>query len=128
MASQTVLPPGTYPIGTQALGPATVPVGITEVKLALDGAAMTDPALHVFIGIDISLDNGVTWNSPHPAADPFPIGMTLDGGATNRQGGPLAAYSLSCNLPDPSNANRKVRATVTIAGTPLTTTGTLTLN
>lgn len=127
MASSVVLAPGTYAIGTRTLGPANVPLGVTAIELALDGAAMTDPALHVAITLDLSLDGGATWNDPHPAVDPFPVGMTLDGGAKNRQGDPLAAYTIGTSLPDPTNPNRRVRATVVISGTPLTTSGTLSL-
>lgn len=127
MSSTVVLPAGTYPVGTRVLGPANVPVGTSEIELSLDGAAMTDPALHVAITLDLSLDSGVTWNNPHPQADPFPVGMTLDGGAKNRQGGALARYTIGTFLPDSTNPNRRVRATVVISGTPLTTSGTLSL-
>lgn len=127
MASTVILPQATYPIGTRTVGPANVPQNATKVEMALDGAAMTDPALHVSMTLDLSLDNGATWNLPHPQVDPFPIGMTLDGGALNRQGLPLATYTLGTQLPDPTNANRKIRMTVTISGTPLTTQGTVTI-
>ena len=129
MASQIVLPQGTYPIGTRTLGPATVPVGVSHVQLDLDGAAMLDPALHLTIQLDLSLDGGTTWASasPGPATNPLPVTLTTEGGMTTRVGEPLPSYPLACHLPDPSNANRRVKAVVTIAGTPLTTQGTLTL-
>jgi hypothetical protein len=129
MASSTVvLPQGTYAIGTRVLGPATVPLGLTSVELVLDGAAMTDPALQVTLVIDLSLDGGVTWNSPHPDVDPFPIGATFVGGATNEHGGgPLDFYRRGVDFPQPTNAARQIKATITIAGTPLTTKGTLNL-
>jgi len=127
MADTVVLPQGTYPIGTRTLGPATVPVGVTQIELALDGAAMTSPALHVSMALDLSLDGGSTWNTPHPQVDPFPVTMTLDGGAKDRQGNPLPKYTIGTRLPDPSNANRRVRAVVIISGTALTTSGTLSL-
>lgn len=122
-----VLPQGTYAIGTRVLGPANVPLGATEIALSLDGGAMTNPALHVAITLDLSLDGGVTWNNPHPQADPFPVGMTLDGGAKNRQGLPLGTYFIGTTLPDASNPNRRIRATVVISGQALTTAGTLSL-
>ena len=54
--------------------------------------------------------------------------MTLSGGATNRAGQPLPQYFLSNDqLPSPTSTTRQVKATVTIAGTSLTTQGTLTL-
>lgn len=127
MADTVVLPQGTYPIGTRVLGPANIPLGVSSISLALDGTSMTNPALHVAITLDLSLDGGVTWNDPHPQVDPFPVGMTLDGGAKNRQGQALGTYYIGTILPDASNPNRRIRATVVISGQALTTTGTLTL-
>jgi hypothetical protein len=130
MASTVVLPQGTYPIGTRMLGPASIPQSVSAFKLALDGMAMTDPALRVRLDIDLSLDNGATWASaqPGPTFNPYPLFMTLSGGATNRAGQPLAEYFLSNDqIPSPASMARQVKATVTIAGAPLTTKGTLTL-
>lgn len=129
MAAITVLPNGTYAIGTRNLGPASVPQNLTLAKLALDGASMTNPALHVELTLDFSLDGGTTWASTTPsrATDPYPLGITLDGGALDKSGNPRAEYFVNAPLPDPTNPNRRIRGVVTIAGTPLTTTGTLTL-
>jgi hypothetical protein len=127
MSSQIVLPLGTYPVGSYDLGPATVPLGVTDIKIELVGTSMTDPVLHVEVTLDLSLDGGVTWNAPHPDVDPFPCGMVLSGGALDRQGLPLPIYSLSCGTPDPTNPDRRVRAHVVISGTALITQGTLVL-
>jgi hypothetical protein len=130
MASIVVLPQGTYPIGTRTLGPANLAQGVSSFKLALDGTAMTDPALHVTIAVDLSLNNGSTWatETPGPTFNPCPLAMTLDGGATDRGGNPLPTYFLGTDsIPSPQSSTRRIRAVVTIAGTPLTTQGTLTL-
>lgn len=130
MSSAIVLPQGTYPIGTRILGPAPLAQGVTTFTLALDGAAMTDPALRVRLDVDLSLDGGATWaaDAPGPTFNPFPLFMTLSGGATDRAGNPLPTYFLSSTqIPAPASSTRRIRATVTIAGAPLTTAGTLTL-
>lgn len=129
MASTIVLPQGTYPIGTRTLGPANVPQGVSSVELQLDGTQMTDPALHLTVGLDLSLDGGATWASTNPgvATDPFPVAMETQGGSKTRTGAPVPIYNLGTNIPSPSSSTRQIKATVTITGTPLTTKGTLVL-
>ena len=129
MSSTIVLPQGTYPIGTRTLGPATVPLGATSVQLQLDGTSMTDQAMAMSMTLDLSLDAGVTWasDSPSPATNPFPVSCTLNGGAKNRAGGPLATYLIGTQIPAPSNTQRRIRAVIVISGAPLTTQGTLVL-
>ena len=129
MPTINVLPQGTYAIGTRAFGPAALAQGLTTVELALDGSAMLDPALQLTVQLDLSLDNGVTWASTNrgPSTDPFPVTIETRGGSKDRFGNPRATYTLATTLPQPQLATRQVRGTLTIAGTPLTTSGTLTL-
>lgn len=129
MAKTLILNQATYPIGTTPVGPANLPTGVTSIELTLDGAQMHDPALHVEIKMDISLDNGATWNNPPASCVPFPCAMTLDGGARDRSGNFLAEYMLGTDgIPQPSNSQRKMRAFLIISGTPLTTSGSISLN
>ena len=127
MSSTTVLPHGTYAVGTQLLGPAAVATGLTQASLALDrGEWLAGGTLA--LTIDLSLDGGVTWNSPHPDVDPYPVGLTAEGGvALDKHGVAYTQTILTVPLPQPASTTRRIRATVTIAGGPLTTTGTLTL-
>jgi len=130
MSRSLILPQGTYPIGTRTLGPVTIPLGVTFVALELAGAAMTNPALALTVTLDLSLDGGTTWASVSPSTptDPFPVIATMEGGMLNKQGTFQDPYYLSVTgIPAPTNANRRVRATVVIAGASLTTAITLVL-
>lgn len=129
MPTFTVLPNGTYPIGTRNLGPTSIPTGLTKAVLSLAGGAMTDPALTVTLQLDLSIDGGATWASTNrgPATDPYPTSSTIRGGGTRPRGGAQTEYIIGAVLPDPTNPGRQMRGTLTIAGTPLTTTGTLTV-
>lgn len=89
---------------------------------------MTDPTLRVTISLDISLDNGTTWSSTNRSAatDPFPVTCVMAGGAVDRRTGTqLLLYSLGVKIPAPQSTTRQIRGTLTIAGTSLTTQGTL---
>lgn len=121
MATQTI-PQATYQVGTRNLGPFNVPNGATNVTLTFDRSQWTDPAVKLTARFELSLDNGATW-SPNPAGQPtwpwgsFPVTITSEGGVI---GVPSTQQSIA--LPDPTNTQRKVRAVVTVAGGPLTTT------
>lgn len=112
--------------GAKQTGVINVPNNATEGQIVMDGASMTDPSLHVSIAIDFSPDGGTTWasTSPGPTMNPFPVIATFDGGATNRDGSPLATYGLSAHFP--AGTNRRVRGNIIIDGPPLTTTITAT--
>lgn len=127
MATSIVIPQGTYPIGTFNFGPAPIPSSVSRAEIDLDGTNMTDPALHITLQLDLSVDGGVTWStvSPGPSMVPFPITATMVGGALNRTGQPLSIYSLSANVPGVGSTARQVRGSVVISGAPLTTQGTL---
>lgn len=114
-------------LGSRTLGPVAIPVEAKQFSLALDAATMRDVAGQVRILLDLSLDGGATWatDSRGPATDPFPVEMTLVGGAVDRLGLPLTSYSVSCPLPQPGNATRQVRATLVASGIALSTTATV---
>lgn len=125
--STVVLPQGTYPAGTRTLGPVAVPNGTTAFVLSLDRTNWTNVNVKVALTFDLSLDGGTTWN-PHPDADPFPVGLTAEGGtARDKNGNVVNTTTLSAPVPDVTNTNRRVRATLVITGGSLTTSGTLTL-
>lgn len=123
-----ILPLATLVPGVHSFGPFSISQDISSAALSFDRTAWTDLALRVDVLIDISLDGGLTWASetPNRATDPFPIACTLVGGPLfDKNGLPLTSGVLgSGELPQPGNANRSIRGTVT-NNLALTTLGTL---
>lgn len=129
MATTTVLPQGTYQPQTRLLGPVTVPQGATELTFTFDRTNWTDPAVTLAITIDLSLDGGATWNNPPEQAAPLPFGFTSEGGGgLDKHGNPRTETTGTTSIPQPTNTQRRLRATVTIAGGPLTTNGSVTIS
>jgi hypothetical protein len=128
VAKTVVLPQGTYPVGTRVIGPFTVVTGATEYSFSFDKTNWQDPAVTVDVMFDLSLDGGATWNNPHPAVDPFPCGFTAEGGGLDKHGVSYADVTFSVLIPQPQNTQRRLRANVIIAGGPLTTSGSVTIN
>lgn len=123
-----ILAPGTYPANEYHLGPAAVPVGISNLSFTFDKTNWTDPAITLDIIVDISFDGGVTWN-PQPDSVPFPYGFTAEGGGTDKFGNPLTAVTGAPSfVPQPQNAQRRVRATVIVAGGAIQTSCSLTVS
>jgi hypothetical protein len=126
MAAIVVLPQGTYPAGSRVLGPAAVPTGITGFTLALDRAAWV-AGVTLAMTVDLSLDSGVTWNTPPETVAPYPVGLTAEGGvALDKNGAAYTQTTLSTAIPQSASTTRQLRATVVITGGSLTTKGTLT--
>lgn len=123
-----ILPLAMLVPGVHSFGPLSIPQDISSAALSFDRTAWTDPALRVDVLIDISLDGGLTWASetPNRATDPFPIRCTLVGGSLlDKSGLALTSGVLGSGaLPQPGNANRSIRGTVT-NNLALTTIGTL---
>src|SRR6266850_1544343 len=57
----TLLPPGLYPAGTYNLGPASLPVGVSAVTVALDRSTWNNPDFRATASLEFSVDGGVTW-------------------------------------------------------------------
>lgn len=123
MAAQTIpVFSGTLQPGTRTLPPTVVAVGKTALTLSIDRTNWTDPAVTASMSADLSVDGGVTWLNGW-------VAFTAMGGPnqapTPMNPNPNISY-VNTDLGDP-NANRKIRASVTIAGGPLTTTVTVVL-
>jgi len=116
-----VVPTQTFAAGTYAFGPFNVQQGLTKVQVVFDKSAWTDPAVTLDMHVDISFDNGQTWNSPHPDVDPFPVGFTAEGGGLDKFGNPYLAATLATSLPGPTVNQRRLRVNAVIAGGSLTT-------
>jgi hypothetical protein len=125
----TLLPAGTYPIGTYAFGPIAVPVGAVKAELRLDGSQMTDPALLIDLRLDFSIDGGATWATDglKPELQPYPVRIVQPGGQMTRTTPPTPwpVYGFMAELPSPALATRRMRGSVVISGAPITTVGTL---
>ena len=77
--------------------------------------------------VDLSTDDGVTWNNPPATAAPYPLGLSAEGGvALDKNGNVYTQTTLSAPIPNAVSTTRRIRANVTIVGGSLTTAGTLT--
>lgn len=123
----TVIPTATYPPDTYPFGPLNVQNGAFSFVIVFDKTAWTDPAVTLAVTMEISLDNGQTWN-PHPDGDPFPVSYTDAGGGTDKFGNPLLVSTLSSSLPAPQNNQRRLRGTAIVAGGSLTTSAEIQVN
>jgi hypothetical protein len=124
MAAQTIpVFSGTLQPGTRTLPPTSIPVGDSVLTLSIDRANWTAPAVTASMSADLSFDGGVTWLNGW-------VAFTAIGGPnqapTPINPNPNMSF-VTTDLGDPNNANRKIRASVTTAGGPLTTTVTVTL-
>ena len=103
--------PGEYRFPTAAnfADGVTLPVGVQYVKLALDVTDMTDPAQIVLFDAELSFDGGATWKPERASFQGGPIKNL----ATRVP--PFVSYH-EFHFPEPTNANRRVRVTMTVAG------------
>jgi hypothetical protein len=125
MPTVTILPAATYPPGTRSFGPATVPQNLSHYLLTFDKTSWTDPSITMEVTLDLSLDGGVTWNTPATDVVPFPVGFTAEGGGTDKFGNPYTEVTRDGGIPQPGTTDRRVRGSMTIAGGSITTSATL---
>jgi len=105
--------PGTYNIPSTA-----IPVGVTKVTMTLNRTNWTNPASKVAFFFERSPDGGATWL--------FEGAFTAEGGAVTGPDGTVATQtSATFSFPDPTNANRKVRGTLTVSGVAFKTDGSI---
>lgn len=111
-----VLPLQTYTANTYSLGPATIPSGVTSAQLRFDLTHLTSLTMVLEMGIQISLDNGVTWPIVATIGLDLPrSGYTLPGGVlTNGQGQVVTEWPGGVSG-IPLGANRKIKGTITIS-------------
>lgn len=98
--TSTLLPTAVYGPGTLAFGPVAIPVGITGVTAIIDRAALVSPTLRIDWTLELSQDDGQTWEAW--------------GGAGTIGGPPFTTSSFTVALPQPANAARKLRGSVTL--------------
>lgn len=115
-----VLPPGTYGPEDRDILQRSIPLGIIDFDLEVDTSQLTDPAVSVEIALDLSLDNGTTWNGNSVIGDCY-AGAGVAGSAS-----PAPKMSVGRGVPEPTNPDRLVRGRVRILGGSLVTSASLT--
>lgn len=119
--------PVTLVEGSRTIGPVAIPSGLTECQISINRDNWLDPAVTLKLTIDLSLDGGVTWNTPAAACVPFPVGLEAQGGEVVDKFGQVVHTSITAApIPQVGNANRRVRALLTVAGGSIPTTVTIT--
>lgn len=127
--SLEIFPLANYASGTRTLGPRTIPGQISTLTFALARCTTPDQTIWqhpidkddpivttIAVNVEASYDGGVTWQSIG--------GCTSQGGiAPGRFGGELAETSLVMQFPGPQSV--QARMTLTVAGGPLRSVGTL---
>ena len=115
-AGSVPIPSGTYGPGTQTVGPRTVSGTLSKASASLNMTNHTNPAVVLTIMIQISVDGGTTWR---------------DMGGCERRGGPLGTYpdgspatNLVIQITYPPQSGRQIRASITITGGSIQTSGT----
>lgn len=115
LTSLTVGPHGPF-------GPANVGTTDSGAEITIDRTVAnglnTKPTAAIACLIEISFDSGTNWQTQSQA--------TFTGGVrSDPEIGQLNTDYLFVQLPQPGNANRRVRATLTVAGTTVSVAGSL---
>lgn len=113
----TVIPLGNYPSGTREFGPLVIGnsaygLGIEVQRCtSVDSKVWDDPATTVQWSLELSLDNGQTWN---------PIGGAFDVGGirVGRNGETPFSWYWTSIL---DGSNRRLRGSVTVTNGPIRT-------
>ena len=113
----TPLPLTTYTAGTHVLPEATVPTGLVRAKALFDLTHLTQLTLVMSIALELSQDNGATWLSAGGGGLDLPrSGFTINGSViTSAQGQVVTVSGITINLPNPANAQRKIRGTAVLS-------------
>ena len=116
-AEMTLLSEATYAEGTYDVSSISIPTGYTKGYIKLLRVAWLNPASRVEWHAWVSQDAGATWDEPHAA------GAANGGTLINPRTGLPAEYStIGFPLPQPDNADRRVKAVVIVSGDQVTTT------
>ena len=111
-----LVPEATYPTGVYEVPAVAVPTGYSVGYIRVSRDVWLDPETRAEWTIFLSQDAGSTWT------------LLSRGSATGgikvdpRTGLPNPFSKIGASLPQPANTNRRVKATVTISGGPITTT------
>jgi hypothetical protein len=93
--------------GTIDIPAATIPEGISSIGISADCSNWTDTTSSMTVTYQMSVDGGSTW--------PYGATAYFAGGANNMHGQPLS--NLAFDIGIPSGGGVKIKGTVTIVGT-----------
>lgn len=113
MAASVVPLTGTLLAGKTSFGPLTPPSGLSSVQVAIDRAGLALLTQPINWQIDLSLDAGATWLQWGGAG-------TVAGQLLDLTLAVITESSFTMNFPKPTDANTRVRGSVTTLE-PLTT-------
>jgi len=123
MTTTTVIPLTTLPPGQLTFGPSNVADSETRIVLAIDrtvtgGLNSLTPATRVAVDVQQSDDGGATWF--------LAVGGTFPGGfiQADKAGDPVTVNILNVDVYP--GTGRKLKAVVTVTGSPVAVAGTLT--
>lgn len=115
MADQLVIPSRNYAAGEREFGPANVSQGVTTIKATFtrENWPLTNQTVVLQVGIEASLDGGVTW--PYGAynfnKDTGQGGWVGGVRVSGRTGEIITQETVAfMGIPEPENPNRRVRA------------------
>jgi len=101
MQDVLILPRTQLPAGTRNLGPTSIPLGVVQAGLEIDKTFWTNPAVKLSAQFDVSYDGGSNWQAL--------------GGFADEPGG-SGDVSFAFLLAQPTNNQRRARATLTVVG------------
>lgn len=109
MAVVLSVPSAVYAPNTYTVGPANVPLGVTQMRATLtrESWPLTNSDVVVIVRIEVSYNNG---------ADGFPEFVETEwrGGDLTNWRGPVTQEVVQRNVQQPANPNRRIRAKVTV--------------
>lgn len=115
------IPAKTYNVGSVQIPPTAVPAGSSSMTIVLDVTQWTNPASVLSVAMEMSTDGGVTW----VGGGAFTTHPNANGQFPGKSGAPLSTIMSFWSWP---SSVTHLRGTVTITGTPIQTSGTITVN